>query len=137
VLQVLRSSLFPLVDRVCQKGRLSKQSNDTCLLSDLAFRLPFASALTPRPQELEFRKSILNHTHLVLTTHRVGNSLLRCLAPSMLHSPYTLNLKQAPSTRGWSQRYTDSKNCRTGQGKAPLSTRLDRLRKLVLLWHGF
>src|SRR6266567_1456716 len=57
--------------------------------------------------------------------------------PRLSHPPYTLILNQAPSTRGQSQEYTGSQDCRTCRGKALSSTRLDRLRKLVLPWHRF
>src|SRR5580765_4592123 len=59
-----------------------------CPSASVAFSLVSA----PRPLGLGFRKFILNHTHLVLTTQRVGNSLLRCLPPSMLHSPFSFEI---------------------------------------------
>src|SRR5437868_6166279 len=62
-----------------------------------------------------------------LYTIRIENPFVSGILAKL---PYTLILKQAPSTRGRSQEYTDSKDCRTGRGKATSSTRLDRLRKL-------
>jgi hypothetical protein len=54
-----------------------------------------------------------------------------------LLSPSTLLLIQAHSTQGQSQGYTDSKDSRTCRGKPLFSTRLDRLRKLVLPRYRF